>query len=263
MPVYTEYWGLLKKPFENAPDPDFLFYSDEHRQALYRLNYVLQEKKGGALLTGEYGCGKTTLVRAAVRNLPPEEYQLAVINNPRLNAQELLAEFLYQLGEKPVDASRSVLSRRLGDMFVHNAGQNRHTVLVIDEAQLISDQTAMEELRLLLNYQTEDEFLLSMVLVGQPELREAVMALPQFEQRLPVRYHLHSFDLENTTNYIHHRMRVGGASKAIFTNEAIHLIFKATHGVPRRINNVCDLCLLEGQMQKVKKITPNVAKTVS
>jgi len=264
--LYTDHWHLNRKPFENAPDPDFLFYSNEHKEALYRLTYAIQERKGGALLTGEYGCGKTTLIRAVVRNVKtvkPDDYAIAVVNNPRLDHIELLNEILYQLGSDQQSNSHLELSRVLGDILYDNASQGKHTLLVVDEAQLIRDDAAMEELRLLLNYQLEDKFLITLLLAGQPELRERIKELPQFEQRVAVRYHLHTLSAEDTANYVYHRMRVAGATNAVFTPEAVQLVFKASLGVPRRINNVCDLCLLEGYRKSADKVGEDVVKQVT
>jgi len=260
--LYTEYWRLSRKPFENSPDPSYLYHSTDHRDALNKLLYAVRERKGCALLTGEYGCGKTTVIRALVRNLGGGKFDIAVVNNPRLTDVELLNEVLYQLGDDRQSEKRLELSRIIGDVLYRNTNDGKHTLLIVDEAQLIRDEGALEELRLLSNYQLEDRFLLTLLLAGQPELSERLRAMPQLDQRVAVRHHLKSFQLEDTANYIFHRLRLSGLDRPIFADEAVKLIFRASDGIPRKINNVCDLALLAGANKKVEVIDVDLVKSV-
>lgn len=260
--MYLEYWGLKEKPFENTPDPHFFYPSREHREALQRLQYALEEEKGCAMLSGEYGCGKTLLARALVARLQEEEYVVAFINYPILDRESFLKETLHEFGKETDGMSRMDAFRELSRFFYDNSGKNLRNVLIIDEAQLIEDPGVFEELRLLLNIQLEDRFLVNLLLVGQPELRERVMAYPQLEQRVAIRYHLHRFEHQDTVGYVQHRLEVAGAERPIFSEEALYVIHRMSFGVPRRINNLCDLSLLEAAQRKVEIVDGEILKEV-
>jgi len=260
--LYLDFWKLGRKPFENTPDPDFFFPSQEHDEALHRLQYVVEENKGAALLTGDYGTGKTTIVRKIASETMNSGYSLAYLNNPRWSPEELLQDILYQLDEEDIPASSMELGRRIGDVLYENTASDRSTLVIIDEAQLISSDKVFEELRLLLNFQLNDRFMVTLLLVGQPELREKIMAMPQLEQRMFIKYHLHTFDLENTQSYINHRLKIAGNRKELFTEEAVQEIYSYSFGVPRRINNICDLALMTGAERNEKKIDDKLVKSL-
>jgi general secretion pathway protein A len=260
--MYEDFWGLRTKPFNNVPDPKFYYHSTMHDEAYLRLIYTLKENKGAAMLTGDYGCGKTMLIRLLVAEMTSMNYEIAYINNPRWTADEMWREILYEFGEEPTTENGATASRALGNLLYRNFEQGKNNLVVVDEAQLIRDETVFEELRLLLNFQLDDHFLVNLFLVGQPELRERIMAIPQLEQRLGIKYHLYPLNLEDTKNYIEHRLRVAGLVQAIFTNKAIEEIFKTTMGSPRRINNLCDICLLIG-FRKNKKIIDSEIVTLA
>lgn len=154
--VYTDYWKLSRKPFENSPDSRFLYYSESHRAALDHMMYAVRERKSLALLTGDYGCGKTTLVWAVAKALEPAKFAAGIVNNPRLSDIDLMNEILYQLGEDRQSERALEVSRMVADMLFRNVKEDKHTVVMIDEAQLIVDEAVLEQLRLLLNYQLED-----------------------------------------------------------------------------------------------------------
>ncbi len=259
--MYTEYWQLTKKPFENTPDPDFFYLSPEHEEAHIRMLYALKENKGAALLTGEYGSGKTLLIRVLVQELEEEKNEVAFLNYPRWKPGELYKDVLYELGEDIPDESGSGPMRALSEVLYRNFANGKNTLIIVDEAQLISDELILEEVRLLLNFQLNDRFLLTLFLVGQPELRERVMAIPQLEQRLSIRFHLHTLDQESTHKYISYRLRAAGREENMFTEEAIDLIYLSSHGTPRIINNICDMCLLVGFGKRIDEIDSNIVKS--
>lgn len=261
--MYEAFWGLGEKPFENSPDPKYLFPSEEHKQAIDLLTYAIRSQKGGALLTGDYGCGKTLLIRVLVQELDQDGVETAVINYPKLTGIEVLREILYQLGNEVRSNSRLKLSRAIGEVLHENVRQGKHTVVIVDEAQVIERKSVLEELRLLLNYQLNDRFLLTLLLVGQPELREQVAALPQLEQRLAVRSHLHTFDLVDTAKYMSYRLAVAGASRPIFTQDAVEAVYKRSYGCPRRVNNLGDLSLWTGFQKKVSEIGAEIVESVA
>jgi len=260
--MYEDYWGLKEKPFENTPDPHFLYYSSKHEEAFSRMLYAIRERKGAAILTGEYGSGKTVLSRAFLKELSDERYQTVLIFNPRIPPREFLQEIVYQLGGDDSSKSKTKLLRTLNEMLYNNRSENKDTIIAVDEAQTIGSEEIFEELRLLLNFQLDDMFLLTIILIGQPELKEKVDRIPQLRQRLAVRYHLVALDEGETREYIIHRLGVAGSSKGIFGEETHRLIYEASEGIPRRINNICDMCLLVGFGMRADAIDEGIVRDV-
>lgn len=263
--MYEEYWGFKEKPFENTPDPRFMYYSSKHEEALMRLLYAVIQKKGAGMLTGEYGSGKTLISRVVMAKLLSEDdhYKVALIVNPAIPKEELLAEILYQFGQDLNKQDRkSDLLRKFNDVLYRNMNNKKHSVIIIDEAQAIEDESTLEELRLLLNFQLNEMFLLTLLLVGQPELRDKIERLPQFKQRLAIRYHLSTMDLNETAEYIRHRSRIAGREEPAFSEKAVLFIHNASKGIPREINSICDLCLVIGMGNKATIIDENIASDV-
>lgn len=260
--MYEDYWGLKKKPFENTPDPHFLYYSSKHEEAFSRMLYAIRERKGAAMLTGEYGSGKTILSRALLEELNNQRYQTVLIFNPRIPPIEYLQEIIYQLGGDDSSDSKTKLLRTLNEILYNNRYQNKSTVIAIDEAQAIESAEIFEELRLLLNFQLDDMFLFTLILLGQPELKEKIEMIPQLRQRLALRYHLRGLDEWETREYVIHRLKVAGSSETIFSDDTYGLIYQASEGIPRRINNICDMCLLAGFGARVERITLEIVEDV-
>jgi general secretion pathway protein A len=258
--LYLEYWNLSEKPFENTPDPKFFYSSQMHQEALNRVLYGVSNNKGCVLLTGEYGCGKTAMLRKVIESLDPERFELALLNYPIFSAAEFLQEVLFQFGADNGAGSKLELFHRISTFGFNNLKVGKQNLLMIDEAQLVEDADIYEQMRLLLNFQLEDQALLTLFLVGQPELRERIMMYPQLDQRIGVRYHLHHFLEDDVAGYVRHRTRIAGAARDLFAPEAISLIAKITHGVPRRINNICDMSLLEGMMMRVQVVEEAVVR---
>lgn len=261
--MYQGYWDLKEKPFELTPDPRYVYYSREHEEALMRLIYTVRELKGAMLLTGLYGCGKTILSRVFLNELNNTKYEVALITNPRLNANELLIEIIYQLGGGLLkQETKGGLLRIFNEVLYANLNKHRETVLVIDEAQAIEDIETFEELRLLLNYQQNDRFLLTLILIGQSELRKRLKELPQLKQRLMIDYHLNPLDEQDAGQYIEHRLKIAGAQRPIFDVSAKKLIYRFSGGIPRVINGLCDMGLLEGYAQSKEIVTEDIIKKV-
>jgi len=263
--MYKEYWGFQEKPFENTPDPKFIYYSPQHLEALTRLLYTVVERKSAAILTGEYGSGKTLIGRIITNRLMEEEkkYNIALIVNPAISSFQMLKEILYQLGgEIEKDSAKTDILNRLNEILYKNMTENRHTVIIIDEAQAIESKRVFEEIRLLLNFQTDDRFLLTLLLLGQPDLKGKVSKIPQLEQRFAVKYHLKRLTLDETVNYIQHRCLVASKKERIFTDLAYQSIYKSSLGIPRKINNLCDISLMLGYSKKLDKIDEDVTRAV-
>ncbi len=260
--MYESYWGLSEPPFDNSPNPKFFYLSPEHEEALVRLMYAVRQRKGCAMLTGEYGCGKTTLSRALVQRLEAERFEIGLLTNPSWTAIDFLREILYQLGVETEEKNKAELLHLLNDLFFRNFQAGRDTVIIVDEAQLIDDDSVFEELRLLMNFQTDDRFLVTILLIGSPELAVKVRRLKHLDQRIAIRYHLNTLDDAHTANYVAHRLKMAGRSTRIFTEEAIKLIFDFTRGTPREINNLCDIALLVGYSKRLTEIDERVIADV-
>lgn len=244
--MYLPYWGLAEVPFKNTPDPKFLYYSQEHEEALVRLLYVVTEGRGGLLLTGEYGCGKTLLSRVFLKELNESKFLVALITNPNLSDIDFLREVLFQLGVEVKTNVKVDLLHELDKIVLKTFEKGRSIVIIVDEAQQVSREDTFEEIRLLLNYQQYDSFMVSLVLMGQPELRQKVAEIPQLKQRLGMRFHLKTLTREECHKYIDHRLNVAGQTREIFLTEAKDAVFEHSQGTPREINNICDMALLTG-----------------
>lgn len=258
--MYEEYWGLTAPPFQNVPDPSFFFLSARHREGLARLLYAVKHNKGAALLVGDVGCGKTTLSRLLILQLSEEKYDVGLVTNPSLPGNDFLEEIDLQLGIHPANTSKGALLRALNDRLLSNAQEGKDTVLIVDEAHCIRDPDVFEELRMLLNFQLNERFLLTLILMAQPEIREVIARLKPLEQRIAIRYHLEPLDQAETAQYISFRLQRAGGQRSLFSEEALQLVWQQTSGVPRSINTLCDLCLLEGYASRTQKVDHALVK---
>ena len=264
--MYQKHFGLTERPFSIAPDPRFLYMSQQHREALAHLLYGVGEGGGFVQLTGEVGTGKTTICRCLLEQLPGR-VDMALILNPRVNAQELLASLCDELHIPYARDTTSIkaLTDLLNAYLLDSHASGRRTILMIDEAQNLSAE-ALEQVRLLTNLETTREKLLQIILVGQPELR-ALLAreeLRQLSQRITARYHLEPINRQETAAYIRHRLQVCGASEPVFSEAAIELVHKLSAGVPRLINVLCDRAMLGAFVEGKRRIeVPIVRKAAS
>ncbi len=261
--MYESYWGLTALPFQNVPDPKFFCPLPAFQEALDKLLFVVHSGKGGALLTGEVGCGKSTLSRVFLMELEEAKYDIGLVINPSIPADELLREIALQLGLSASSPHRPTLFRALNDHLAANAQTDKTTVLILDEAHTIGEEAAFENLRMLLNFQFNDRQLLTLILLGTPELRGMVAQQRGLDQRLAVRLTLGPLREEDASFYIGFRLRKAGASKPIFSEEAITAIARESRGIPRRINNLCDLCLLEGWKRGVAAVDTSLVKAAA
>lgn len=245
--MYLDYYGLTEPPFDITPNPRFLFYSAKHREAYNHLLFGIRERKGFVQLTGEVGAGKTTLCRAMLEQLTGN-YSTALILNPVLNPDELMKAIAIEFGLDVHGMDRLDTIARINDFLLWNVEQGKDTVLIIDEAQNLTEEL-LEQVRLLSNLETDNRKLLQIVLMGQPELRDRLNSpnLRQLRQRITIRYHLSPLSADEINQYIQHRLQVSGAKGAPrFTKPALWRIHHYTGGIPRLVNAVCDKALLAG-----------------
>ena len=261
--MYLEHWGMERMPFKNTPDPDFYYQSPQHDETLSRMLFCVQNDMGAALLTGVFGCGKTLLINLLKSRLDTANHRFIVISHPQLDDLELLRMILIKMGMSPVPQSKADVVQLLEEALTNNYRDGRETILVIDEAHIIESKKTFEEIRLLLNYQYEGKTLLSLFLVGQPELGLKVDMNKPLSQRLAMRAHLGPFTEENTSDYVKHRISTAGAASEVFSPKAFELIHDLSGGIPRRINNICNLALLLGASRNLQTVDEMVIYDVS
>lgn len=244
--MYSRYFGFAEAPFSIAPDPRYLYLSEEHREALAHLVYGIGDHGGFVVLTGEVGTGKTTVCRCLLQQIP-QHVDVAVVVNPKLSAHELLQTVCEELGVAlPEGAlSNKQLIDQLNGFLLSTHARGRNAILIIDEAQNLTADV-LEQLRLLTNLETNERKLLQLILLGQPELNDllAQPQLRQLAQRITARHHLSPLSLPEVERYISHRLAVAGAHRDLFTASAIKRIYNYSGGIPRLINVLCDRALL-------------------
>jgi len=243
--MYLDYFGLKELPFSIAPDPRYLYMSERHREALAHLLYGVSGQGGFIVLTGEVGTGKTTICRCFLNQVPTNT-DVAFIINPKLSARELMASICDELDiTYPLSASIKILNDLINHYLLAAHADNRHTVLIIDEAQNLRIDV-LEQLRLLTNLETSEKKLLQIILLGQPELREMLAQndLRQLAQRVTARYHLHELSKMEVGAYVQCRLAVAGRRGRLFSLKAIKKLYQVSGGVPRLINLTADRALL-------------------
>jgi general secretion pathway protein A len=258
---YMRYWGLRALPFDNVPNPRFYVPCSQHDAAHRWLGYGIQTSKGMLLLTGDIGCGKTLLSRRLIVGLPPTRYDIALVANPALSPSELLDEVLSQFGLGLVRSKAGRL-QTLNERLQLNAQRGISSVLIVDEAQAIESAKGFEGLRLLTNFQLNDRFLLTVVLIGQPELRHRIAGIPQLNQRIAIRAHLGPFTAEETASYIMARMGAATDRVDVFSKEAMAVIYEQSKGIGRLINALCDQCLFAGAIEHALQIDDRFVRRV-
>jgi general secretion pathway protein A len=260
--MYESHYGLKSKPFSIVPNPNIIFLNENYRNALSYLEYGLKEKVGFILLTGEVGAGKTTLIRYMLKAIV-KQMEIAVIFNTNFSSDQLFRWILseFEISTDAVEKERHL--ELLYQFLIDRYAKRRHVLLIIDEAQNLSND-AMEDIRMLSNLQTDDQNLLQIILVGQPELKKR-LASPEFRQlaqRIAVSYHLPPLTEDQTHRYVAYRIQVAGGPRDLFSPEAVKLIHDNSGGIPRTINLLCDTALVYGFADELKCIDVDTVKLV-
>ncbi|WP_207061023.1 XrtA/PEP-CTERM system-associated ATPase [Motiliproteus sp. SC1-56] len=263
--MYESFFGLISKPFQLSPDPQFFFSSKGHKRALSYLQYGLSQGEGFIVITGDVGTGKTTLMRNLLANVHRENIIAAQLVTTKLDADDLLRMICSSFGLPVEERSKAVLLQQFQD-FLRSAHQaHKRVLLVVDEAQNLP-ASAIEELRMLSNFQLTDAPLLQSFLLGQPELRAIVQApaMEQFRQRIIASCHLKPLDADEVKEYILWRLSIAGwTQNPQFAESAFSHIYRHTAGVPRRINIFCDRLLLFAFLEEVPEIDESVVNAVA
>lgn len=266
--MYKAHFQLARNPFDLTPDPTCFVPTERHNETLASLYYGVRRHKGFVVVTGEVGTGKTLLLRCLLRLLEESrDVTYAYIFNNRLSTTEFLQYMLLDFGLPTVGKNKCEMLFDLSQFLVSRSSRQMTTVLIVDEAHLLSDEL-LEEVRLLSNLETYDDKLLQIVLVGQPELDEKLdsKGLRQLKQRIALRTHLGPLSFEETQRYIEHRLEVAGAgsnASALFSAKAVAMVYRYSRGFPRLINTICENSLITGYARQVSSISPEIVKFVA
>lgn len=263
--MYEAFYKLRGKPFQLNPDPRFFYGSKGHRRAMAYLEYGLNQGEGFIVITGEVGAGKTTLVRNLFRKLESENVVAAQLVSTQLDADDLLSSVAGAFGLAFEGVAKAGLLKKLEAFLLACNNQGKRALLIVDEAQNLTPR-AVEELRMLSNFQSGEKSLLQSFLLGQPEFRYTLQSedMQQLRQRVTASYHLGPMDLDETRSYIEHRLKmVGWASDPAFDDSTFAAIHQFTGGIPRRINTLCDRLLLLGFLEERHQLTADSVQEVS
>ncbi len=263
--MYLEHFSLEQQPFQLTPDADFLYLSKAHNRAKSYMEYTVWNRDGFVVITGEIGSGKTTLIQQLLRTVD-ENVLIARIYQTQLNEIEFFQAILHELGMNPFSAGKVELISMLNNFLLEQYAQGRQVILIVDEAQNLSKRV-LEELRMLTGMETDEDRILNLILVGQPELKNLLDApgMEQLSQRIRFRFHLAALEEHDIHNYIDHRLYTAGLEKnksgsvpKIIKDECIPLIYRYTGGIPRLINSLCDTALICAFVENKKTVTANI-----
>lgn len=262
--MYRSFFGLQRSPFQASPDPQFLFLTPPVKETLACLQYGIADRKGFIVLTGEVGTGKTTLLRSVLSWFPEQLVSTAFVFNPRLDVLDLLDFILNDFGIPPRERNKSSMLQDLNRWLIERYRQRAVCVVVIDEAQNLSEEL-LEEIRLLTNLETSSEKLLQIVLSGQPEFEDQLRkpSLRQLRQRVALWCHTQPLSRDETQSYISERTRLAGGKDALFPPDAVDLIYHHSRGIPRVVNLICEHSLIHGYVEQVKPIPSRIIDVVA
>jgi type II secretory pathway predicted ATPase ExeA len=262
---YLEFYGLKEHPFSNVVDNRFYYNSSQHADALIKLKYAIDTRKGLSVIVGNIGAGKTTLARRLLEELDEDKYEatLLVVIHSSVSSDWMLRKLAMLLGIEDVKDNKIELLAQIHHQLMEINESGKRAVILIDEVQMLNSREIMEEFRGLLNMELSDGKLVNFIFFGLSELEQVLSLDEPLKQRVALKVNLKSFSEENTRDYIRHRMKIAVSERDIFTHQAVHDIFTYSNGIPRLINTICDNALLEGFLMKKETIDEAVIKTVA
>lgn len=259
--MYISYWNLRENPFQNIADTKFAYLSNQHREGLARLLYLIEGRKLGGILVGPYGVGKSMILELMAEKVRAQgQSQYLHIDATPIGTLSLVHQILIRLGHNKPAADMSEALEALYNLFSSDAGKVQHLALAIDEAQFLRDKDAFEFLHLLVNLRTRNrdgqmgDSAVTLILSGHTELIQRISTDPSFCQRMQLAWELEPLNEQQTTEYVHHRMRAAGGDIWTFEEDALHEVYLASRGLPRQINNICDISLLLGCAARAPKV---------
>ncbi|OHE60299.1 MAG: AAA family ATPase [Thermodesulfovibrio sp. RBG_19FT_COMBO_42_12] len=262
---YLEYYDLKEHPFSNVVDSRFYFSGRQHSDALVKLRYAINTRKGLVVVIGGIGTGKTTLARRLLEELDEDKYEAAllVVVHSSVSSEWLFKKFAIQLGVKELKEDKVELLGQIYKRLSEINDEGKKAVVMIDEVQMLNSKEIMEEFRGLLNMEVAEGKMLNFIFFGLPDLDDVLSLDEPLKERVAVKIRLKPLSEDDTKEYLKHRLRIAGCNREIFAEDAISLIYRCTHGIPRRINTVCDNALLEGYLFKSNIIDSMTIKTVA
>lgn len=262
---YLEYYKLDEHPFSNIVDSRFFYNSPQQSQAIQKLKYAIDTKKGLAVVIGNIGAGKTTLARKLLEELEEENYEAAllVIIHSSVSSEWLFKKFAIQLGVKNLKDDKIELIGEIYRRLIEINDEGKKAVVLMDEVQMLNSREIMEEFRGLLNMESQEGKMVNFIFFGLPELDRVLSLDEPLKQRIAIRIKLNAFSEENTHDYIKHRLAVAGCSEEIFDQSAVKAVYRYSNGSPRLINTICDNALLEGYLFKNRLIDESIIKAVA
>jgi len=260
--MYEAFYGLKEKPFSIQPDPEFLYFGRRHTYAYAMMRFGINNRAGFMMISGEIGCGKTTLIRHLLNHLAPM-LTVGLVNNTHREIPDLLEWIMLAFGLPYEGMSRVALFDAFQRFLIEQYGLGKRVLLIIDEAQNLNPN-ALESLRMLSNINADKSQLLQVMLVGQPQLKDMLMRpdLEQFAQRIEFDFHIKPLETSDIHNYIRHRLAIAGRETPLFTPEACARIAEVSHGIPRRINILCDTALVYGFSAEAENIGLSLVEEV-
>ncbi|HET6465878.1 MAG TPA: AAA family ATPase [Nitrospiria bacterium] len=262
---YLDHYNLKEEPFSTSVDNRFYYNSTQHAEALVRLKYAAEQRKGLALLVGDVGAGKTTLARRLLDELDESSYEsaLLIVIHSSITSEWLLRKISVQLGvEKPAEGKTDLLGQ-LYNRLAEIHDKKKRAVVLIDEAQMLQTKEVMEEFRGILNIELDGHKLITFILFGLPEVDQHLALDEPLRQRVAIRYHLQAFTEGSSEDYMKYRLQIAGCKKDLFTKSAYSAVHQFAKGIPRLINTLCDNALLEGYLRKKDRIDHDMIREIA
>jgi type II secretory pathway predicted ATPase ExeA len=260
-----DFFGLNELPFNNSPDIKFFYKSKEHEEIIKRLVYAIENNKGLVTVIGQIGTGKTTLARLILDEFDTDSYEVAliIVVHSEVTSEWILKKLLMQLGVDEIPTDKPSMLSKLYQKLSSLMESGKKVVIMFDEAQMLKNKDVMEELRGILNFETETGKLINFVLFGMPELEDNLRLDEPLKQRVAMRFLLKPFDLQAVKVYIEHRLKVAGAKKIFFSDNAIKGVYRHSGGIPRVINTICDNAMFEAYLVKSETIDEKIIEQVA